>query len=50
MLKRGCMREIIPELAGVTASPANSTVVNSMDMAECGHPECLAFTSAVKPR
>src|SRR5258708_1130499 len=50
MLKRGCMREIIPELAGVTATPANSTVVNSMDMAECGHPECLAFTSAVKPR
>ena len=51
MLVRGCMREIIPELAGVKAMMGeNSTVVWSGDEAECGHRECAAFLAAVKPR
>lgn len=50
MLTRACMREIIPELAGVKAMAENSTVINSSDVAECGHAECTAFMAAVKPR
>lgn len=50
MLARGCMREIIPELAGVKAMAENSTVVNCSYQAECGHAECAAFMAAVKPR
>ena len=50
MLARGCMREIIPELAGVKAMAENNTVVNCSYQAECGHAECAAFMAAVKPR
>ena len=50
MLVRGCMREIIPELAGVKVMGENSTVVSSCYEAECGHRECAAFLAAVKPR
>lgn len=50
MLVRGCMREIIPELAGVKTMAENSTVVNCTDEVECGHPECAAFMAVVKPR
>ena len=50
MLVRGCMREIIPELAGVKALGENNTVVCVGDEAECGHRECAAFFAAVKSR
>ena len=50
MLVRGCMREIIPELAGVKAMADNNTVVNCGYQADCGHAECAAFMAAVKPR
>ena len=50
MLVRGCMREIIPELAGVKGLTPNNTVVNCAHHAECGHAECVAFMAVVKPR
>jgi hypothetical protein len=46
LLKRGCMKDIMAELAGVKLSAANSTVIEAADVVQCGHPECEAFISA----
>lgn len=52
LLTEGCVRDIIAELAGVTAQAAETTVVNVQNAAAdvaCGHPECKAFMKAVVP-
>jgi hypothetical protein len=48
LLKRGCMKDIIAELAGVQLTTANSTVIECADEVECGHPECEAFIAAAR--
>jgi hypothetical protein len=51
MLKEGCMRDIIRELAGVKKEAKEiNTVINCTDEVECGHPECAAFMKAVRKK
>jgi len=51
ILVGGCMRDIIRELAGVSAkTAASNTIIDCTDDPECGHPECKAFMKAVRPR
>lgn len=49
LLTSGCVRDIIAELAGVKVSSETTTVINAAAV-DCGHPECQAFTKALKPR
>ena len=57
MLHKGCVRDVIRELAGVktnsgakraTMALDNSTVINATNEVDCGHPECSAFAMAVR--
>jgi hypothetical protein len=56
MLHKGCIRDVIRELAGVKTAGArptrmmmaNSTVINCTDEVDCGHEECAAFAAAVR--
>lgn len=57
MLHKGCIRDVIRELAGVKPARgakatrmmmANSTVINCTDDVDCGHMECRAFALAVR--
>lgn len=47
VLEKGCVRDIIGALAGVSA-PNSTVVIDSSDVVTCGHAECEAFMSAVK--
>lgn len=50
LLTEGCVRDIVAELAGVTAQAAETTVVSIQNAAAdvaCGHPECKAFMKTV---
>jgi len=57
MLHKGCVRDVIRELAGVKTNSGpkrqrmileNSTVINCTDEVDCGHAECAAFATAVR--
>jgi hypothetical protein len=50
LVARGCLRDVMQELAGAPAA-ASSTVPNYVHDAgvDCGHPECQAFMKSVKP-
>ncbi len=50
IVERGCVRDIIGELAGVTAPSPNSFIINAADTLACKHPDCKAFMKAVKKR
>jgi hypothetical protein len=50
LLIRGCMRDIIAELAGGPGPGENSFIINAADTVSCGHPECQAFMDAVEKR
>jgi hypothetical protein len=49
ILKNGCVRDVIQELAGVRAtSAAMNTVISSIEDVTCGHAECMAFSKATQ--
>jgi hypothetical protein len=50
LVAKGCLRDVMQELAGAPASPSNTVnnVVSANGGVDCGHPECQAFMNAVK--
>jgi len=51
VLTDGCVRDVIQELVGVPrTAELNQTVISTAEEVGCGHPECRAFMSALKPR
>jgi hypothetical protein len=52
LVAKGCLRDVMQELAGVRAvAGANNTVNNVVSAnggVDCGHAECQAFMNAVK--
>jgi hypothetical protein len=49
LLKKGCVPEILHALVGAPATQAfASQMIDCVDTIACGHPECAAFTNAIK--
>jgi hypothetical protein len=49
LLKKGCVPEILHALVGGPPTQAFSgQMINAVDTIACGHPECAAFSNAMK--